>query len=178
MNKYVKLLVVSCWLLAISSANVYGQYEQAIAHTKVNYIYNFTKLIEWPPEYKKGDFVIGVMNASPVLLSELNKLVAQKVSGTQKFVIKNFKSVSEINKCNILFVPESSNNLLAEIVKKLTGSSTLLITEVEGDARKGAAINFIWKDNKQAFELNKLNAEKNHLNVSSSLVAYATVKIE
>ncbi len=172
-----KLYLVFSFFLLLS-ASAFGQFEQAVAHTKVIYIYNFTKFIEWPPDYHQGDFVIGVINASPVLLSELNKLATQKTSGNQKFVIKNFKSVEEIDKCNILYIPEGSNNMLTEALKKLHGTSTLLITESEGDAKKGAAINFIWKDSKQAFELNKANAEKNHLTVSSSLKTLAAVNIE
>jgi len=154
------------------------QAEQAVAHTKVIYIYNFTKFIEWPPESNQTEFVIGVINASPALLDELNKLAASKTAGTHKFVIRNYKSANEIDKCNILFIPEGSNALLPEALKKIHGQSTLVITESEGDARKGSAINFIWKDNKQAFELNKSNAEKNHLVVSSSLKALAAINIE
>jgi hypothetical protein len=174
----VKKLYSFFFFLILLSASAFGQYEQAVAHTKVIFIYNFTKFIEWPTDYHQGDFVIGVLNANATLLGELNKLASQKTSGNQKFVIKNYKSVDEIDKCNILFVPETSNNLLTEVVKKLHGSSTLLITDSEGDAKKGAAINFIWKDNKQAFELNKAAAEKYHLNVSSSLKALAAVNIE
>ena len=72
----------------------------------------------------------------------------------------------------------NQNGLLAEAVKKIHGKSTLLITEAEGDAKKGAAINFVAKDNKQAFELNKAIAEKCGLVVSSGLKALAAVNIE
>jgi hypothetical protein len=171
-----KLLTVISFSLLLS-INAFGQFEQSVAKIKVAFIYNFTRLVEWPADYHQGDFVIGVINASPALLTELNTLT-QKVSGNQRFVIKNFKSAEEIDKCNILFIPEASNNLLAEVIKKLHGTSTLLITEFEGDAKKGAVINFIVKDNKQAFELNKANAEKCHLNISSSLRTLAAVYIE
>jgi len=174
----VKKLYLAFSLSLLLSASAFGQVEQVVAHTKVIFIYNFSKYFDWPQDYRQGDFVIGVVNASPTLLVELNKLATQKTSGNQKFVIKNYKSVEEIDKCNILYIPEASNNVLSEVVKKLHGTSTLLITDSEGDAKKGAAINFIWKDNKQAFELNKSNAEKGHLNMSSSLRALAAVNIE
>ncbi|HTB08045.1 MAG TPA: YfiR family protein [Bacteroidia bacterium] len=165
--------------LLLPFANAFGQqFEQLAAHTKVIYIVNFIKYIEWPPDYRSGDFVIGVLNGSPAMLEELNKMAATKTAGSQKFVIKNFKSIEEIDKCNILYIPEGSNGLLAEVTKKVHGKSTLLITETEGDARKGAAINFIAKDNKQAFELNKAMAEKSGLVVSSGLKALAAVNIE
>lgn len=165
--------------LLLPFANAFGQqFEQLAAKTKVIYIVNFIKYIEWPPDYRSGDFVIGVLNGSPAMLEELNKMAATKTAGSQKFVIKNFKSIEEIDKCNIIYIPEGSNGLLAEVTKKVRGKSTLIITETEGDARKGAAINFIAKDNKQAFELNKSTAEKSGLVVSSGLKALAAVNIE
>jgi hypothetical protein len=173
----VKKLFTALSFFILLSVSAFGQFEQTVAKIKVAFIYNFTRLVEWPPDYKEGDFVIAVLNANPTLLNELNALT-QKTLGKQKVVIKNFKSVQEIDKCNILFIPEGSNNLLAEALKKIHGTSTLLITEAEGDAKKGSAINFIIKDNKQAFELNKSNAEKNHLTVSSSLKTLAATNIE
>lgn len=173
MKKILTILSFSIFL----SISAFGQFEQSVAKIKVAFIYNFSKLIEWPADYSQGDFVIGVLNASPTLLSELNTL-STKTSGKQHFVIKNFKSIEEIDKCNILYIPEGSNALLPEAIKKLHSSSTLLVTEYEGDAKKGAVINFIVKDNKQVFELNKANAEKSHLIVSSTLKNYAAVYIE
>ena len=174
----MKKLFVVFSFFTLLSVSAFGQFEQTVSKIKVAFIYNFTRLIEWPPDYTQGDyFVIGVLNASPALLTELNTLT-QKTTGKQHFTIKNFKSVDEISKCNILFIPEGSNNLLAEALKKIHGTSTLLITESEGDAKKGSAINFIVKDNKQAFELNKANAEKNHLTVSSSLRTLAATYFE
>lgn len=173
MKKLLSVLSLSLFL----SIGAFGQFEQSVAKIKVAFIYSFSRLIEWPPDYREGDFVIGVINASPALLTELNSLT-QKTSGKQHFVIKNFKSVEEIDKCNILFIPENSNSFLAEALKKIHGTSTLLITEAEGDIKKGAVINFIVKDNKQNFELNKPNADKIHLIISSSLKTYAAVFIE
>jgi hypothetical protein len=173
----VKKIFIVFSFLTLLSVSAFGQFEQTVAKIKVAFIYNFTRLIEWPPDYKQGEFVIGVLNGSPALLTELNSL-AQKKIGNQQITIKNFKSVDEVNKCNILFIPEASNNMLAEALKKIHGTSTLLITESEGDVKKGSAINFIVKDNKQAFELNKANAEKNHLTVSSSLKTLAATYFE
>jgi len=163
-------------LLSISA---FGQdARQAEAHIKAVYLYNFSKYIEWPSGYSQGSFVIGVINGDPVLISELNKMAASKTAGSQKFVIKNFRTATQIGKCNILFVPGSSNAQLPEVLKKIRGTSTLLVTEYVGDAKRGAAINFVSIDSKQEFELNKANAERCRLVVSSSLSALAIAKID
>jgi hypothetical protein len=148
--------------------------KQAEAHIKTVYLYNFSKYIEWPAEYSQGSFIIGVINGGPALMAELNKMAATKTAGNQKFVVKNYQFVSDIDKCNILYVPETSNGQLQDILRKIRGYSTLLVTEYNGDAKKGATINFILKDSKQQFELNQANAEHCKLVVSNSLAALAT----
>jgi hypothetical protein len=175
----VKKLYIFISLIVLCTTS-WGQIDpkSAEAHIKVVYLYNFTKYVEWPPEYHSGDFIIGVLNGSPVFINELNKMAASKTAGSQKFIVKNYKSVAEIGKCNILYIPEGSNGMLADAIKKIKGLSTLLVTESVGDAKKGAAINFVVKDNKQEFELNKGNAEKCHLVVSNSLSGLAIAKID
>lgn len=173
-----KIYIFLC--LVLSTISLVGQpdVKQAEAHIKTVYLYNFSKYVEWPTEYSSGNFIIGVVNGSPALLAELNKMAASKTAGSQKFVVKNYQSASEIDKCNILYVPETSNGQLPDILRKIRGNSTLLVTETVGDAHKGAAINFVLKDSKQEFELNKGNAERCKLVVSSSLSALAIAKVD
>jgi hypothetical protein len=138
------------------------------------FLYNFTKYIEWPQEYKQGDFVIGILGGgADNLKKELAKLASTKKAGIQNIVIKTFGSVAEIEKCHMLFIPETKSSLLEDASMKCKKTSTLIVTEKDGLAKKGSAINFVVKDNKQNFELNKGNIEKYNLNVSSSLLSLA-----
>lgn len=173
-----KLCTYLCFILLGFSAVGQVDVKQAEAHIKAVYLYNFSKYIEWPTDYRQGDFIIGVLNGSSHIMAELKKMAASKTAGSQRFIIKNFKSAAEIGKCNILYVPETSNGELGEVLKKIKGKSTLLVTESVGDAKRGAAINFVSKDSKQEFELNKSNAERCKLVVSTSLSALAIAKID
>jgi hypothetical protein len=67
--------------------------------------------------------------------------------------------------------------MLPDVLKKMKGKSTLIVTEKLGLAKQGSAINFIIENNKQRFELNKSNIEKYNLKVSSTLEALA-IKVE
>jgi hypothetical protein len=140
------------------------------AKIKVIFIYNFTKYIEWPSTYKKGDFVIGVLGNTS-LLPDLETLARTKTIGTQKCVVKTFLAVKDIEKCHIIFIPIEKSDELESVLKKIKGMSTLVVTEKAGLARKGSVINFINVENKQKFELNKANASKNGLVVSSNLMS-------
>jgi len=151
-----------------------AQLPDPVSKIKVMFLYNFTKYIEWPQEYKQGDFVIGVLGAtSENLKKELAKLASTKKAGIQTIVIKTFNSVSEIEKCHLLFITESKSGLLDEASLKCKKNSTLIVTEKDGLAKRGSAINFVVKDNKQNFELNKSNIERYNLNVSTNLLSLA-----
>ena len=151
-----------------------AQLQDPVSRIKVMFLYNFTKYIEWPQDYKQGDFVIGVLGgASENLKKELEKLASTKKAGIQTIVVKNYNSVAEIEKCHLLFIPESKSNLLEEATAKCKKNSTLIVTEKDGLAKRGSAINFVVKDNKQNFELNKGNIERYNLNVSTNLLSLA-----
>lgn len=146
------------------------------AKIKAVFIYNFTKYIEWPQAYKEGEFTIGIVGETP-LYSELIKMTETKKVANQTLEVKKFSSPNDVTKCHILYVSKDKSQSLTEIIKKVKNNSTLLVTEESGLADKGSGINFIIKDNRQKFELNKSNVEKYKLKVSSNLEALAfTVK--
>ncbi len=144
------------------------------AKIKAVYLYNFTKYVEWPKEYRTEDFVFGVLGDTP-LVTELKKMSASKKVLGKPISVKQFKSVSEMDKCHILFVSNKSKTDLSTIAGKIANHSTLLVTDNPGMAQKGAAINFVIRQNRQKFELNKSNAEKYKLKVSNSLEALAII---
>ena len=143
---------------------------------KAIFIMNFTKLVEWPQSYRQGNFVVGVVGESP-LYNELVKMSKTKKVANQSLEVKKYKNTDDIGKCHIVYVSKSESESFASILKKVKSNSTLIISEKQGLVDKGAGINFIIKDNRQKFELNKKNVEKYKLKVSSNLEALAfTVK--
>jgi hypothetical protein len=147
------------------------------AKIKATFIYNFTKYIDWPDKYKEGSFVIGILGTT-TFYNDLTALLSTKTAGNQKFIIKSYPDAESLNgTCHILFIPAENSTWLPNVLKKIQGKCTLIITEKSGLAKQGAAINFIVENNKQRFELNKTNIEKYNMKVSSTLVALAK-KIE
>ena len=140
---------------------------------KASFIYNFTKYIDWPDKYKEGNFVIGVLGTSS-FYNDLTTLLNTKTVGNQRFEIKSFTSAESVSGiCHILFVPAENSALLPDVLKKIKGKSTLIVTEKPGLAKLGSGINFVVENNKQRFELNKANIEKYNLKVSANLTSLA-----
>lgn len=144
------------------------------AKIKAVYIFNFTKYIEWPKEYRESDFIIGVLGDSP-LFTELEGMAESKKVFGQKIEVRKFKSASEIDKCHMLYVARDVADPINSVIGKVKDYSTLLITDKEGLAKQGSAINFVVLQNRQKFELNQSNALKYNLKVSNSLEALAII---
>lgn len=137
------------------------------------FIYNFTKYIQWPAQQQTGDFVIGVLGNATNVVEELSKITANKTVGSQKIVVKKFKSAAEASACHILFIPSSGSHNFDDAQNILKGKPTLVITEKSGLAQKGSGINFILQDNKWKFELNEAATQSSGLKVSRELAQMA-----
>ncbi len=142
--------------------------QTGIPKAQAMFIYNFSRLIEWPPAYKTGSFVIGVFGTSNVA-NELDSYTLGKKVGAQNISIQRLKTVDEISKCHILFVPFGRTKQLTDILGKISSLSTLIITEKKGAIDSGSAINFVIVGDKLKFEFKPTNASKYGIKVSSRL---------
>lgn len=142
--------------------------QTGIPRAQAMFIYNFSRLIEWPAAYKTGQFVIGVLGSSATY-TELQSYTANKSIGSQDITIKKFNSTAEIGQCHILFVPFAKTKQLPEIITALGNKSTLVIGEKSGAIDLGAALNFVVIGDKLKFEVKAANATKNNIKVSSKL---------
>jgi hypothetical protein len=142
--------------------------QTTIPKAQTLFIYNFSRLIEWPANYRTGPFIIGVLGASEVTV-ELESYTKGKKVGAQDINIIRYKTPQEITTCHILFVPFAKTKQIPEILGILNGKSTLIITEKAGALEEGAAINFVILQDKMKFELKPDNAIKFGIKFSSKL---------
>ena len=163
--KMIGLLVI---FLIRSFSAIHAQQETIYA-VYANIIYHFTKYIDWPPEKKSGDFIIGVTGNSP-LYDELKKNIAYKMAGDQRIIIKKFSSSAGSFNCHILFISDDESSNMKKIVARTAGTSTLLVSESEGLAQKGGCINFIIIADHIKLEINKNNIEGRGLSIASELL--------
>jgi hypothetical protein len=139
------------------------------------YVYNFIKYIEWPEETKKGEFVIAIIGNSPIN-NELKALAASKKANGQTIIIKQYETIEEVEKCQILYICSSKSSVLKKAIEKTKNMSALLITEREGLAKKGAGINFVTlEDDTLKFEVNKKVIEAHNLKIPKMLIELGLV---
>jgi hypothetical protein len=132
------------------------------------FIYSFTRYVQWPEGYNKGDFEILVLGDSPIF-EELKAMAQSKKVGDRAIKVVKINAPSEIRKCNMLFVTSAKSPQIAEVMEKVNTQSILVVSEEAGLGLKGSDINFITKDGKLAFELNQTSVNKQGLKVSNEL---------
>lgn len=161
-----KILLITSLLIITFFNQVNGQTQ--IARAQAMFIYNFSRLIEWPANYKTGPFIIGILGSS-TLQEQLQVYTSGKRVGSQPISVKTFSSPGNISACHILFVPFNSTKLMPDIVSNIQGKSTLIISEKNGAIDDGSAINFVVVGDKLKFELKPGNASKYNIKISSKL---------
>ena len=145
---------------------------------KALYLYNFATLIDWPEEYRKGKFVIGVYGTKEGVYENLKSKYEGKSIGSQEIVIKSYTSASQIDKAHILYITPPKSSSYPSLETKFKNTSTLFVTEKSGYLNKGAAINFVVSGTSQKFEINKSNAKKHKLVIADRLLKLASKVIE
>jgi len=145
---------------------------------KALYLYTFATLIDWPEDYRKGNFVIGVLGTTNDVYDELNTKYTGKSIGSQEIIVKKFASRTDIDKAHILFLAADKSDQIVALTTQLKTKSTLIVTEKEGYLSKGAVINFVLDGSKQAYEISKTNAKKYNLVIASKLTSLAFKVLE
>ena len=140
----------------------------SVSQAQSMFIYNFSRLIQWPAASTNGEFIIGVYGDNEVYNS-LSSFVANKKVGTQSIVVKKFDDPQSISRCQILFVGDSKISKFPEVIGRIQGFNSLVITEKRGMINSGSAIDFILVEDKLKFVMNRENAVKYNLTVSKSL---------
>ncbi len=139
------------------------------------FIYQLTRMIEWCPEGKEGNFTIAILGNDPNLQAELSQLNGRRI-GNQIVEIKSFSSAESIEKANIVFIPNSQYDNLEQISSTLANSCALIVAERSGAARRGAGVSIPYNtiESKLEFEISKSYMRDRSLNVNNQLYSLAT----
>jgi len=132
------------------------------------FVYNFTRQIDWPTDYKSGTFYIKVLGESEIVSELKNFTKDKKVGGTQDITVESV-AVGSIGKCHVLFIPTSKSGELSAALAQIAGNSTLVITEQSNLTSKGAGISFIKDNDVLKYQFNQGNLDKQKLKVGSDL---------
>lgn len=142
--------------------------------TRSLYILDISKYVKWnEAEFAKlADFNIGVLSNESAFYWELVNAAKTRQFIQQKPIkIKLYRNVDAIEKTQVLFVPNPIDYNIKEVLKKVKGNHTLLISE--NSEFRLAMINFKVVDNQPRFEANENLINEEGLKVSQLFLAQA-----
>jgi hypothetical protein len=144
---------------------------------KAAFLFNFGKFIEWPEKAfrdAQDPFVFGIVGED-TFGEALESALKDKTIGGRKTAIKRFKSIEDVEPCQILFVSPSLEDGLAKVIERMRGKPVALVGEREGFAKKGGLFRFFLQDGSVRFEVNPEAARRAGLKVSAKLIQIAVV---
>ena len=156
-------------------ALVFGEENDAISledKIKAAFVYNFTKYIEWVDDDTTDSFEIGIIGDSDIIFP-LQEIAEKQLVNNRKIEVIHFQGIQDINSCNILYISASEADELRDILKKIDGRNILTISDSNGFANEGVAINFVIVEGKIKFEINSNAINQAGLQVSSHLLKLA-----
>jgi class 3 adenylate cyclase len=152
--------------------SLFSPYLAVFAQTsaqKAALIYDIAQGVKW--SNANPDFVISIMDAKEVE-AELKTIVNGKKIDNRSITVKRISFNFQVKPCEILFIGEtsSSNTFFGNVVEKLKGSSTLIITEKAGMLQEGSHINFVNQNGVLRYEMNSTRMQASGLIATPALI--------
>jgi YfiR/HmsC-like len=141
------------------------------------FLYNFSRFVEWPPQAfaaPNDPFVIGILGTDP-FGARLDEAVRNEQVNGHPLTVRRFRSVAEVNNCQILFVDRSESAQLGQILAALDHRSTLTVSQADGAAQRGVMIQFATENNRIRLRINVEAARASGLTISSKLLRPAEI---
>lgn len=147
------------------------------SQVKAAFLCKFPGFVEWPSTAfpsAQAPVVIGILGRDP-FGPEFDKAVQSVVHGSRSVVVRRFASLREFEACHILYVADSEQKKLAEVLGRVRGMPVLTVGDFERFAHQGGMINFIKENGKVRFEINVEEAKKAGLKLSPKILQVSHV---
>ena len=142
---------------------------------KTAFLYNFTKFVEWPDTTNANTrFIIGIVGEDPFGKGLDDAVKSETVRG-RPIVIQRLKSGDKLPACDILFISRSERDNFETILNSVEEFPVLTVADLPGAAAKGAMVNLLVVQGSVKMEINRHEAERAHLQISSKLLGLAKI---
>jgi hypothetical protein len=172
------LLFVSIFLSVAARAQV--EDVEKSSQVVAAFVYQFTNYITWPDESPPSEtkpFAISIVGKETKIFKHLEALA--KIKKVHKRPIEVILTeVPLLAKSQIVIVDSREGTLLQEVLRKVKGQNTLVISQGNGFAKKGSMINFYVEESRVRFEINQSAAKKENLQIGSQLLNLAKLVSE
>ncbi len=138
------------------------------------YLLNFARFVEWPAgafEDHASPITLGIAGPTALDPQITREMEARVIQGRPIRVVR-LDDAEAAAGCHIVFVPRSVADPRA-VLAAIAGRPILTVGDGESFAARGGVIQLFVEDEVMRFEINRQAARRNHLTISSRLLALA-----
>ena len=144
---------------------------------KAVFLFQFAHFVEWPartfPE-ERTPITIGVLGDDP-FGGGLDQIVANETVGGRRLAIRRYRTVDQVDACQILFISASEATRLAPIMTRLKGKSILTVGDTKDFAAQDGIVEFKVSRSRLKLRINLAAADSAKLTISSKLLRQAEI---
>jgi YfiR/HmsC-like len=162
------------WMLSFSAADAEILAEYRI---KAVFLFNFAQFVEWPPQAflePQAPFVIGIFGADP-FGAELDSVIRGETVGQRHLSIARFRSLGELQHCNILYISRTEIVRLPQILATVAGRSILTVSDADDVEQSGVMIRLLNQRGHIRMQIDVGAAKRGNLLISSKLLRPAQI---
>jgi len=165
-------------LAVIAGLSVRSATAQSVAdqyQVKAAYLLNFARFVEWPAEAlpPSSPLIIGVVGDHP-LDGALEEVLRAKSANGHAIQLRRLRwNDVSLTACQIVFISNSDEAHLPQILRFLTSSSALTVSDIDRFSLRGGMIEFRMVGNRVRFDINRSAATAARLDISSKLLSVA-----
>jgi uncharacterized protein DUF4154 len=139
---------------------------------KAALIAKFIQFVEWPDEAEQKSIVVATVGRDP-FDGALEQFIGGRHVAGKPVIVKHFGSASEMEKCQVLFVPADSDDELAKSLRKQGPVGMLTVGETDRFLSDGGVIRIFTQGGTMRFEISQEAAARGRLQISAKLLRLA-----
>jgi len=169
---------LSFTVLLVAGPGLAAQGVQAPEYqVKAVFLFNFAQFVDWPPQVvpdSQAPLIIGILGHDP-FGGILDVTVRGERRGPRPFEVRRYQRVEDIKACDILFISQSENDGLEEILLSLKNQPILTVSDSPRFAERGGMIHLVTERNRIRLKINLRAAQAANLTISSKLLRVAEI---
>lgn len=140
------------------------------------YLYNFAKFIDWPEKVfadSRAPIRLCIYGEKPNDLRQSAAAVEGKPIQGRELAVRRNATLTELNDCQIVFIPDSEKRWLSEVLRIAHAACALTVSDMDDFVDSGGGVKLFVVDRQLRFEFNLDAIQAAQLKVSSQLLKLA-----
>jgi len=146
-----------------------------LASIKAAYVFNFSKLVDWPDEDLKETnplLHLCVLGSDSEVFKKLSEYSGQRVNN-REVNTKHYFDLRYANRCDVLYISRSEYPILQQVFDRVSGLPILTISDIPNFIIQGGMLGLQLEGSQIQFTANQQCAKLARLKISSDLLALA-----